>query len=863
MKPLFYLLLLLPLLSAAQVEEDFSDGDFLNNPQWSGTTEKFIVNNDFQLQLHDTAAGTAWLSTRNNLLKKTEWYCTVRFSFSPSGNNWGRIYLASDTGDFSGAVDGYFIQLGEAGSGDAIELFRQQGETVTSVCRGTDGLIASSFKLGIKVTRDENGHWRLFADPSGGTAYQPQAEGDDAALTNTDYFGFYCNYTKSNSTKFYFDNIIIREMTVDTLPPQVTSVLAPDDTTVVVSFNEALDKTTAETTDNYLLNNGVHPGAALLLPSGNSVRLLFNTPFQQDLTYTLTLQNIKDVSGNGMETETYSFIYHKVIPGDVVINEIMADPSPPVQLPEFEYLELFNRTSYPVSLSGWKLIIGTTEKDFEQVTLQENGYLIVGKDAAAADFAPYGSFYGFGSFSLKNSGQTLVLKNGEGTVIYQVGYDKSWYRDKEKEEGGWSLEMINPDDLCSEGNNWKASESPSGGTPGSENSVYAHSYPSPAVRSLEIPADNILRLRFTQKMNEETLGNKENYTVSNGIGTPKYVYTFEEEPDKTELYFEDPFQEGTAYRLTLSARLKNCMGIAMVGDTSIIFGLPAKAEKGDVIINEVLFNPVGDGVDYVELYNRSGKIIDLSQLWLGSVTGEYPNPPDTTFYQISGSQLLYPQGEYRLLSVNSQKVMEQYETENPDAFLEMEHFPSYPNESGTVLLMNGDDTLVDCFHYSESMHYPLLQYVDGVSLERISFDKATDDPSNWHSASETSGFGTPGYKNSQATGDTDTSHVEISIEPEIFSPDNDGYNDVTAIKYRFTDPGIALSVFIFDKNGNLIKILAENKYPGTAEGSLIWDGITEENIKAPVGIYMVYIRTVNLDGQVKVVKKTVVVASKL
>ncbi len=862
MKPLFYLLFLLPLFVTAQVEDNFSDGDFTQNPQWTGTVEKFIVNTSFQLQLHDTAAGSGWLSTGNHLLNKTEWYCTVRFSFSPSSNNWGRIYLVSDNDDLSGDLNGYFIQLGESGSNDAVELFRQQGQTVVSVCRGSDGLIASSFKLGLKVTRDESGNWKIFADPAGNTNYQLEAEGTDNELTTTNAFGFYCHYTKSNSTKMYFDNVLVRELVQDTVPPVVTSVVALNDSTVQVVFDESLDKPSAENEANYMLDSGTLPDSAVLASSGNTVTLFFGIHFQQNNVYTLNIKYIKDLAGNELSAGNYNFSYYKIMPGDVMINEIMADPTPPVQLPEFEYLELFNRTSNPVSLSGWKLIIGSSEKDFDDVTLLPDGYLILGKDAASVDLGQYGQFYGFSSFSLKNTGQTLTLINREGETIHKISYDDSWYHDKDKEDGGWSLEQINPDDQCSGGQNWLASESPLGGTPGDVNSVSEYTSPSPAVASMEILADNILRLRFTQKMDLTELGKKENYTVSENIGNPKYVYTFENEPDKTELYFEKSFEEGKAYSLTVSSNLKNCMGIGMDEDTVLVFGLPANPETGDILINEILFNPLGDGTDYVELYNYSDKIVDLSQLWLGSVSENYPNPPDATLYPVSENQILYTPGTYKLLSVNTEKVMEQYYTENPGAFLEMEHFPSYPNDEGTVLLMTSDSIIIDLFHYSDKMHFPLLEYTDGVSLERILFSEPADEPSNWHSASEQSGFGTPGYKNSQAV-DTDSTGFEITIEPEIFSPDNDGYNDVTEIKYKFDEPENSLSVFIFDKNGNLIRKLTENKYLGTAGGSIIWDGITDENTKAPVGIYMVFIRLVRLDGTVQKMKKTVVVAAKL
>ncbi len=863
MKPFLFLLLLFPAIAISQVSDNFDDGDFTQNPTWDGTANKFKINNGKQLQLNDTAAGTAYLSTANGMIENTEWRFWVKFSFSPSSNNNGRIYLVSDNSDLSAGLNGYFIQLGEAGSSDALELFRQNGNDLFPVCRGSDGLISSSFAIGIKVTRDDKGNWQLFADPDGGENYRPEAQGFDNAIATTQYLGFFCKYTKSNSSKMYFDNVYAGDLIVDTEPPVVESLFPLSDTTLSVNFSETVDQTSATNIENYMLTPGASSPVSAVLQSGAaSVVLTFEEPFVSGTGYNIEISGIKDISGNVMETANFNFTYYVPVQHDVVFNEIMADPNPPVGLPEYEYLELFNRTANVINLSGWKLVVGTSEKVFDNVSIAANGYLILAKNSAAQELSEYGPFYGFGTFSLKNSGQTLELYDAQGNLISRLTYSDGWYGDPDKDDGGWSLEQINPDNICSEGENWTASVDNSGGTPGRANSVLAQTKLFPAVKQLEILADNILRLRFNQTMNTETTGQTSVYTADNGLGNPKYVYTFEDEKDKVELYFENVFQLGQEYKLTVSNDVKNCIGLSPLSDTVIVFGLPDTVTAGDIIINEVLFNPLGDGVDYVELYNRSGKILDLSQLLLGGIKNSPPNPPDTTFYEIVSSQLLYPPHTYKLLTVSPQKVSEQYRIKDETAFLQTEHFPSYPNDKGTVVIAGSNGAFIDRFDYSEDMHYPLLNYYDGVSLERISFDMPTNDPSNWHSASETCGFGTPGYRNSQYMV-ADSSITEITVEPEIFSPDNDGYNDVTAIKYRFDSPGYSLTMYVFDKSGHLVRKLAENLYTGTSEGSIFWNGLKDDGTKAPVGIYIVFIRVFNLEGNVKEFKKTVVLASKL
>ncbi len=182
MRYFFVLFLYLPLLVSAQVFDDFEDGDFNNNPQWTGRTDKFIINSNKQLQLDDSDAGLSYLATPNIVANDAEWRIWIKLSFSPSDNNNARFYLISDQEDVSQALNGYFLQFGEGGSDDAIELFRQDENSFQSVCRGTDGLLASSFEIGIKVTRDASGNWKVFADPSGGDNYQLECEGNDLYL---------------------------------------------------------------------------------------------------------------------------------------------------------------------------------------------------------------------------------------------------------------------------------------------------------------------------------------------------------------------------------------------------------------------------------------------------------------------------------------------------------------------------------------------------------------------------------------------------------------------------------------------------------------------------------------------------------
>ena len=92
----------------------------------------------------------------------------------------------------------------------------------------------------------------------------------------------------------------------------------------------------------------------------------------------------------------------------------------------------------------------------------------------------------------------LELMNKDGVLISSVTYNDNWYKDPDKEDGGWSLEQINPSNICSGGDNWSASNNAKGGTPGTKNSVYDDIVLLPDVERFEVFANNILHLYFNR-----------------------------------------------------------------------------------------------------------------------------------------------------------------------------------------------------------------------------------------------------------------------------------------------------------------------------------------------------------------------------
>lgn len=862
MRAFITLLMLFPIALSAQLSDDFSDGEFSDNPEWMGNPALFIVNPEFQLQLNSSGDGTSYLSTAFNTTGLTEWRIWAKLAFSPSDNNNARIYLVADQSNVSEPLNGYYLKLGESGSADAIELYRQSGTAEYFICRGTDGLLANSFTMNIRVVRTEQGIWNIYADPAGGEEFQFQASGEDPTWESYSHFGILCKYTSSNATKFNFDNVYAGPAILDDIKPQLLSAEITGTDKVTLSFSEPVDAVSASNIENYNVDQGLgYPLSAVRDNISTSVvNLTFSQTITQGLVYNITVRDVADLAGNSMITTILPFAFYNVKPFDVLINEVMADPDPPVGLPDYEYIELYNRSELPVQLENWELSIGTTKKVLPNAIIAPGSFLILTSDEAAAELSEYGTIMAFSSLSLANTGATLTLRDGSDAVIHTVAYNDDWYRDNIKKTGGWSLEQTDPSNPCGEAGNWRASNDPKGGTPGSINSVNSPNadQSAPSIEKVSISGESIIRVFFNEAMDSLSLSNPALYSVDNGLGNPLGISLYPPDYRSVSLIFGGIINSGTIYTLSMAAGFTDCAGNTTTTQLTARFAVPENIEASDVVINEVLSDPRTTGTDFVEIYNRSEKVLDLKNLWLATrdaTTGELASAKETA----PDGRLVFP-GEYLVLTADASVVQSEYFSPVPGAFVQMESLPSFSNEEGTVVLLTPLLEVVDEFSYYAGLHFALLNSTDGVSLERVNYNLPASEPGNWHSASQNVGFATPGYQNSQFMHQPDSGD-EIVITPEIFSPDNDGNNDLLGITCNFTEPGYAVTIRIFDSNGRLIRMLVKNEPAGTSN-QYTWDGITEAREKAPIGIYIIHVEVFNLSGKLKEFKKPAVLGGK-
>lgn len=866
MRKFFLFTVMLPLCLFSQVTEDFSDGDFTQDPTWTGDMSHFKISTSTAvpadqrpaLQLNAPAAGISTLAVAQQFIGDLEWQFWVKLSLNSSSGNFARVYLLSDSTDLKATHNGYFLQIG--GPEDSVIFFRQDSvDVIRLLCLDSAYTGNSTNALRFKVLRSYEGNWKFYADPVGGHSIEFQGETNDLLFPGGNYFGIYCQYTSSNTTKFYFDDFYAGPLIIDSIPPALlkTDVVNPSE--ILLTFSEAVDPESAENPANYDVMPGMgNPYSAIRLLDAARVQLFFDQEMQNGEAYTLNISLLKDLSGNEMGLISQPVWYYRVSPYDLVFTEIMADPTPPRDLPEYEYLEIFNRSPYPLDLGGMNLIISSTTRELPAITINPGSYLLLCDDDAVEIMVHLANAIGLSSFTLPNSGTTLQLADTSGLTICYLQYDISWYKEDSKSEGGWSLEMIDTNNPCLGEENWKGSVNASGGTPGNENSVSASQNVTVKMTKACCSNETELEIEFSESLDSLIASDTSRYTAEPFLGHPSLAIPVAPGFRSVRLFYDQGFSAGQLYQLTVNPGLKNCIGDEIASSFLSSFALPETVEPFDIIINEILFNPLGDGADYIEIYNRSEKAISLSELILSSVKNSPPELPDTQSVSITSSCITLLPSQYLLLTSDPQIVKDQYYTSDPEAFLQMSSFPSYNNDKGYVLLMDQDKMVIDGMTYSEEMHFLMLNSPEGVSLERICPDRLGDDASNWHSAAETAGFGTPGYRNSQYLEIAENEDA-LSIQPEVFSPDGDGIDDNLGIAYKFSSPGKLITVLIFNADGRLVRTLVNNEMPGT-NGIYSWDGTLDDRTPAQNGIYIIYSEALGMDGKTLHYKKAGVLA---
>ncbi|HEX2934134.1 MAG TPA: lamin tail domain-containing protein [Bacteroidales bacterium] len=844
--------LLCSISMAGQFTDNFDDGDFEHNPTWTDDSSAYLVNTNGMLQLNAKAIdGRSYIYIPLNNTVET-WEFNVKMDFNPSSTSYCKVFLMADQPKPANIVQGYFLKIGS--TNDDICLYRKEGNAEILLINGRDKMLnTSTVNSSIKVTRGIEGNWELLCDTTGSTDYKWLGSSSDNSLQQLNFFVIECVYIASRSTKFCFDDFRITSQEYsDGTIPTLARFRPLSKTKLECSFSEPIPIYTKE---GFLLNDSIIPQTIEAL--NDRLIITFPYPFSCE-DNKLLISGISDKWKNSINDTLVRFTY--CTPGlfDIVFNEIMADPSPAVGLPDAEYLELYNRSSKCFRTENWRLTVGTTSYAIPDTQFMPGSYIIICAKTAESAFRKFGT--AFGTFTsattLNNSGQTLHLLDSDDQLIAWAEYSDTWYNDDYKAEGGWSLEQIDPRNPCTGKDNWIASKSKTGGTPGVQNSVFTENKDTeaPEIRSIYVSNDTTILITYNEPLLSLTTIKAENFRLTAEIA-PKKTELTGNAYQTLQLTVTHPMEPGKIYPLTITPSIKDCVGNLQNTAKDTLVGIPSACDSLDIVINEVLFNSLPNNPEYIELYNRSDKILDASNLVF---TFESPDGR-STFVASQEPFLFYPHS-YLVFSPAPELLPAVYSHCNIKNIRYSAAWKSLNDKTGTITLLSRNLQVIDRFMYSETMHQASLTSKEGVSLERISQDMAANYPGNWHSAAETVQYGTPGLQNSQYIEESPTTET-FTIEDEIFSPDDDGYHDVLKVNFHFDKPGNRITAWIFDAVGRKVTCLMNNALPEN-NGFFTWDGNSDKGKLCSPGMYMVFIQLVTDIGETREFKKACILAMK-
>ncbi len=468
---------------------------------------------------------------------------------------------------------------------------------------------------------------------------------------------------------------------------------------------------------------------------------------------------------------------------DILISEIMYDLSGIDG--GHEWIELYNKGASGVDLTGWRFEEGGTQHTLSlregSMTISAGAYTVIADDGDQF-LLDYSSFSGNlidSSFSLSNTGESLILRNGyNGTIIDTVIYSSSWGADGD----GNSLEKINP----SGGNtssNWDAGTR-AGGTPGEQNSIY------------DIPHNHNLTISSSDiSFNPSGPTPGSNVTVT---ATIHNAGTEQETNVEVGFHNGDPDGSGSLINTDTITNISGGAG----ANASIVWNSVAEgsytvyvkvilatdednsdnktskeltvSDLPEVVINEFLAAPkTAYSQEWIELYNKENTSLDLGNWQLDDIEG------GTSPYTL-------PEGT----------------TIESEGFLVFTRTFGLNNDGDTVRLLNSTGTLVDSHSYS------------GISYD-LSEGRVPDGGETW----TTFATPTPGAANS-------------NNPPEIAdvqrSPLYPGAGDRVKISCEVEDSDLSSVTLKYSTGGDYLEVtmnLENEKYrgeiPSQGEGSKV------------------------------------------
>lgn len=834
-----------------QWKENFQTG--IDN-SWTGDRSHFIVNANQQLQLSAPVAGSSILLHPFVNADSLVWMFYFKLEFAPSASNKINIILMTDR-LMQDSANAYLMEIGENGNNDNWKFYVQQSQSKILYAEGELTRLASDpAQARMKIQKNRDDSWTFSTDYSGGSQIilEKSVQSVPSLNISNPLFGIQCFYTDTRKDKFYLDDVSIDFPVLDLKAPEIIGVHVISEYKLRIQFDESVDSVSSLVLKNYQLDGHLFPISAKRI-STDQLELGFSEKFVTSKSYQLRYDSIADLNNNLTRNQLFIFLSELLSsPGflDMIITEIMADPTPVVGLPEKEFVEIKNISAHTLDLTDCTITDGSTESKLTKYVLDSNAYLILCNIKDTLEFKPFGSVLGLSSFpSLNNSGDLISLRNKDAEIINEVNYEDSWYRSSIKKEGGYTLELINTGSPCAGKENWTGSQHFSGGTPGYANSggVYQKDVSGPELLDAYPLNEFEIKMIFDEKLDQSSLSGF-SIMPTRSIASVDILM-----PSGNEvlLVLNEALEKGIQYKMTMNG-IRDCVG-NISNLESNAFALPAEPIYRDLVWSEVLFNPYSGGVDFIELYNRSNKVLSLNKLLVRNQAS------NANWYSITSDKIVLP-GNYVALTSNPEQVFHKYWHSDSTKIIQTQ-IPSIDDDGGNLELafnQNNNLVLLDSFTFSKEWHHPFIHDVEGVSLEKIDMEGFSNNRNNWQSAAASFGYATPGIANSHFI-DTAMHNMDkpYTLSSTVITPNGDSYRDFLSIQFHLNKSGYKSKIEIFDLSGQKLKSLSYQVL--SAQDLIVWNGDDDASALLPVGNYILYIELVHPDGDLQEFKERVVV----
>nr|MBS0036701.1 lamin tail domain-containing protein [Saprospiraceae bacterium] len=851
-----------------QIVDDFDRPELeVGGANWMGELNKFIINDQQELQMNDSEAGNSSLFLPFSLSDSTQWDIYFRMEFNPSSSNRLRIYLLTQDSVLTDS-DAYFLDIGENGNDDPIYFVRRvDGEETVLAAMELGAVAFEPAEARINILYDGDETWQLNADYEGESLFADRLTLEvPGPEFDSGFFGLHCSYTVTRANLFFFDDLRIGNWVPDTTPPELIHIRPLAHNSVELTFDKLLEEQNVLQLNHYFIEELGNPNDVFFNPGeGNRVELFFDNEFENGREYTLEIDGLSDLNGNVINTEkSFIFILPEFpMPGDIVINEIHSLPSGTTLIPNIKYIELFNSSDKFLELEGVTFSDRSRTATLPQFVMAPGDFLLLSQESDSPLLESYGAVIGLSDFpTINNNNDDIELRTAMGELMFAVSYRPGWFDHPLKAEGGYSLELINPTVNCQTRINWGLSESNSGGSPGQASSILDENhFPSlPRLIYGTYADDGILGLHFNSELDRRTQSFPPEINIEPEAGPFQILYD-PLDPQAIQLFFEEQPVEGVNY-VVEADNLRSCAHQPWPGAQEYPFKLPGLPESGEVVINEILYHPLIGIRDFIELKNTEEE--DFYRLSDLLFYHRRSSGAESTFR--SDIDRLIPPGELLTLGRETHLLELEYHVENPDGLHSLDLMALDVN-SGTVTLSAfhpGELVYLDSIEYSAGLHDPLIRNTRGISLERTDPDLHPSFPAAWYSAATITGGATPTAENSQKRQVLDGEEKEeyFFLNSRTFSPNGDGFEDFLQIEYRIDDPGYVANIRIFDMNGHRVRDLVRNQSLGT-EGVIRWSGENNNGEKLKVGIYVILIEMHHISGDRKKQRLTAVLADQL